>query len=195
MVALDAREHETYAHSFRVRAYTGHLARLAGYTPALLPQLEHAALLHDIGKIAVSDAILLKPGALTQDEWVEMRKHPAAGERILRRVSFLQPAAVIVRHHHEQYDGGGYPDGLAAEQIPLGARIFALADALDAVTSDRPYRKAPGFRAMRDEVRRCSGAQFDPRIADLFLQVPEDTWKRIRDAAERQYFRPALAVT
>ncbi len=180
VAALDARERETYAHSFRVRSYTMHLARQIGYPPALIPQLENAALLHDIGKIAVSDSILLKPGKLTEEEWVEMRKHAVAGEQIIRRISFLESAAPIVRHHHERYDGNGYPDRLAGEQIPLGARIFAIADTLDAMTSDRVYRKSPGLEAAAAEIARCAGAQFDPHIAKMFGQVPLEDWKEIR---------------
>ncbi len=181
VASLDAREHETCAHSFRVRSYTMQLARAIGYPPALLPKLENAALLHDIGKIAVSDSILLKPGKLDGQEWVEMKKHPVAGEQIIRRISFLAGAAPIVRHHHERYDGAGYPDGLAGEQIPLGARVFAFADTLDAMTSDRSYRKAPGFEAALAEVERCAGKQFDPDIARVFLQMPIQTWQEIRN--------------
>lgn len=184
VAALDAREHETFNHSFRVRAYASHLARLVGYPPASMRQLEHGALLHDIGKIAVSDAILLKAGQLTPDEWEEMRKHPEAGERIIRHVAFLSQAAVVVRHHHERYDGGGYPDGLSGEEIPLGARIFTLADTLDAMTSDRPYRNAPGYEIALKEVRRCIGSQFDPDIANVFLSVPIERWRQLRDEAE-----------
>lgn len=195
VVALDAREHETYAHSFRVRAYTTHLASLIGYTPALLAQLEHAALLHDIGKIAISDAILLKPDALTDEEWADMKKHPVAGEQMLRRVAFLKPAAPIVRHHHERYDGAGYPDSLYGEQIPLGARLFAFADTLDAITSHRPYRQARGYQVVQEEIRRCMGTQFDPHIAKIFLQVPEETWRTIRTTVERQYCQPAICVS
>ena len=187
VAALDAREHETYAHSFRVRAYTIHLARLVGYPPALIPQLENAALLHDIGKIAVSDLILLKPGKLTPEEWVEMKKHSIVGEQILKRISFLQPAAPIIRHHHERIDGTGYPDGLRSEQIPLGARIFAFADTLDAMTSDRFYRKALGFDAVPDEIRRCSNTQFDPRIAEVFRQIPLTTWLELRRQVEQEH--------
>ena len=124
VAALDSREHETFSHSLRVRAYTRYLARRAGYPPALLPSLEQGALLHDIGKIAVADAILLKPAKLTAEEWVEMRKHPLAGDEILKRVPFLRPASAIVRHHHERFDGTGYPDGLKGAEIPLGARLF-----------------------------------------------------------------------
>lgn len=184
VASLDAREHETYAHSFRVRSYTIRLAREVGYPPALLPQLDQAALLHDIGKIAVRDSILLKPGKLTDDEWVEMKQHCVAGEQILNRVSFLQPAAGIIRHHHERFDGRGYPDGLAAEEVPLGARIFAFADTMDAMTSDRPYRNAPGWQATFEEIRRCAGTQFDPYIAEAYLSISIDEWKSLRQEIE-----------
>jgi putative nucleotidyltransferase with HDIG domain len=180
VLALDAREHETYAHSLRVRAYTLHLARLVSYPPALLTPLAHAALLHDIGKIAVADSILLKPGRLTEDEWRQMRRHVLAGEQILERIPFLRPSAAVVRHHHERYDGKGYPNGLAGEQIPLGARLFTLADTLDAMTSDRTYRKALALSDVQAEVARQRGRQFDPQIADLFLKIPEEVWKRVR---------------
>ena len=183
VAALDAREHETFSHSFRVRAYTRYLARRGGYPPALLPSLEQGALLHDIGKIAVADAILLKPGKLTDEEWIEMRKHPTAGDEILKRVPFLRPASAIVRHHHERFDGTGYPDGLKGPEVPLGARLFAVADTLDALTSDRTYRKGPGFEAARMEITRHSGKQFDPHIVDLFLKIPDSTWKQVRAEA------------
>ena len=181
VAALDAREHETFAHSQRVRAYTRLLARRAGYPPALLPSLEQGALLHDIGKVAVADAILLKPGKLTPEEWVEMRKHSVAGDAILKRVPFLRPAGAIVRHHHERFDGTGYPDCLKGAEIPLGARLFTVADTLDAMTSDRAYRKSPGIEAARLEIERFSGRQFDPNIVDLFLKIPSSTWLQLRD--------------
>jgi putative nucleotidyltransferase with HDIG domain len=186
VLALDAREHETYAHSLRVRAYTLHLARLVSYPPALLPALGHAALLHDIGKVAVADSILLKAGKLTEEEWVQMRRHVLAGEQILNRIPFLKPSAPVVRHHHERYDGKGYPSGVGGEQIPLGARLFTLADTLDAMTSDRAYRKAMGLSEVRAEVSRQRGEQFDPQIADLFLKVPEGVWLEVRDSVEQQ---------
>ena len=187
VASLDAREHETYAHSFRVRSYTLRLARQVGYPPALLPQLEQAALLHDIGKIAVRDSILLKPAKLSEEEWVEMKKHTIAGEVILNRVSFLRPATGIIRHHHERVDGKGYPDGLAGEDIPLGARIFAFADTMDAMTSDRPYRKAPGWEAALKEIQRCAGSQFDLKIAEAFFEISLENWKSIRrEIEERQ---------
>jgi putative nucleotidyltransferase with HDIG domain len=183
VAALDAREHETFSHSHRVRAYTRHLARRAGYPPALLPSLEQGALLHDIGKVAVADAILLKPAKLTTEEWVEMRKHSVAGDEILKRVPFLRPASAVVRHHHERFDGTGYPDGLKGVEIPLGARLFTVADTLDAMTTDRTYRQAPGFEAARAEIQRCSGKQFDPHIVDLFLRIPPATWMKAREEA------------
>ena len=183
VAALDAREHETFSHSLRVRAYTRYLARRGGYPPALLPSLEQGALLHDIGKIAVADAILLKPAKLTEEEWIEMRKHPTAGDEILKRVPFLRPASAIVRHHHERFDGSGYPDGLKGAEIPLGARLFTVADTLDALTSDRTYRKGPGFEVARTEIERHSGKQFDPHIVDLFLKIPNSTWKQVRAEA------------
>jgi response regulator RpfG family c-di-GMP phosphodiesterase len=180
--ALDAREHETFAHSLRVRAYTLHLARLVSYPPAFMPQLGHAALLHDIGKIAVADSILLKPSELTEKEWLQMRRHVLAGEEMLNRIPFLRPSAPVVRHHHERFDGKGYPDGLAGERIPLGARLFSLADTLDAMTSDRVYRKATGLPEVYAEVSRQRGVQFDPQIADLFLKTPERVWQQVRDS-------------
>jgi putative nucleotidyltransferase with HDIG domain len=183
VAALDTREHETFSHSLRVRAYTRYLARRAGYPPALLPALEQGALLHDIGKIAVADAILLKPAKLTAEEWVEMRKHPIAGDDILHRVPFLRPASAVVRHHHERFDGSGYPDALKGAAIPLGARLFTVADTLDAMTSDRSYRKGPGFEAARTEIQRNSGKQFDPQIVELFLKISAATWMKVRAEA------------
>jgi len=184
VLALDAREHETCAHSLRVRAYTLHLARLVNYPPALLTSLGHAALLHDIGKIAVADSILLKPGRLTEEEWVQMRQHVRAGDQILSRIPFLQASAAVVRHHHERYDGTGYPAGVAGEQIPLGARLFTVADTLDAMTSHRAYRQAVGLEEVYAEVARGRGRQFDPQIADLFLKIPLDTWRQLRNSIE-----------
>ena len=184
--ALDAREHETCAHSFRVRAYTMHLARLAGYPWSMQSALEHAALLHDIGKIAISDAILLKPAKLTPEQFEEVKKHPVIGEQILSHIEFLRPAAKIVRHHHERFDGGGYPDALAGDRIPLGARLFAVADTLDAMLSDRCYRKAPGYQAARKEILTCSGTQFDPFVVDLFAEVPEEVWHELCRAADQE---------
>jgi len=183
--ALDAREHETCAHSFRVRAYTMHLARLARYPWSFQPALENAALLHDIGKIAISDSILLKPAKLTSEQFEEVKKHSVIGEQILSHIEFLRPAAKIVRHHHERFDGAGYPDGLSADRIPLGARLFTVADTLDAMLSDRCYRQAPGYQAARAEILRCGGTQFDPDVVELFAAVPEQAWQELRIGAEQ----------
>lgn len=191
VAALDAREHETFTHSFRVRAYTMQIARLAGYPPALLAQLEYASLLHDVGKIAVPDSILLKPGKLTAEEYQQMKIHPLVGEEILNRVTFLRVASVTVRHHHERFDGTGYPDGLAGDQIPLGARIFTLADTLDAITSDRCYRKAQSFEAAATEIERCSGSQFDPRLVAVFRDVNVRTWEQRRTEVDSIYSQTA----
>lgn len=194
VAALDAREHETCVHSFRVRAYTAYLARLVGYPPSMLPQLENAALLHDIGKIAISDTILLKPGKLTEEEFLLMQSHTWLGQEILQKIAFLQPASRIIRHHHEKFDGTGYPDRLAGEDIPLGSRIFAFADTLDAMTSDRCYRVAPGVKAAREEIIRCTGKQFDPHLTPIFAAVSDETWKEIRAQVEEERFVETTAA-
>jgi putative nucleotidyltransferase with HDIG domain len=181
VTSLDAREHETRAHSQRVREYTLTLAREIGLREEEMVQVGRGALLHDVGKIGVPDSILLKPGKLTAEEWIEMKKHPAIGFEILRSIKFLEPAAEIVLSHQERWDGKGYPNGLGGKDIPLGARIFAVADTLDAMTSDRPYRKALTYGAALDEIRRCSGTQFDPRVAEVFLSMPPDLWKNIHE--------------
>jgi putative nucleotidyltransferase with HDIG domain len=181
VTSLDAREHETQAHSQRVREYTLTLAREIGLKEEDLVPVGRGALLHDVGKIGVPDSILLKPGKLTSEEWVEMKKHPAIGFEILRSIKFLESAAEIVLSHQERWDGKGYPNGLEGPDIPLGARIFAVVDTLDAMTSDRPYRKALSYQAALDEIRRCSGTQFDPRVVEAFLGMPSDLWKNIHD--------------
>jgi len=167
--ALDLREHETGAHSKRVACHTLVLARRFIAEAPLLRQIYWGALLHDIGKIGVPDAILCKPGALTKSEREVMRGHPASGFAVLRGVRFMAGAAQIVLSHQERYDGGGYPQGLAGEAIPLGSRLFAVIDTLDAITSERPYRAAQPFDAAKDEIVRCAGAQFDPRAVETFL--------------------------
>jgi len=171
VAALDAREHETSSHSHRVREYTLMLARTLGLQDDLLLHLGRGALLHDVGKIGVRDSILLKPGKLTDSEWVEMRKHPQIGYDILQNIEFLAPAAEMVLCHQERYDGSGYPNGLAGAGIPIGARIFAVVDTLDAMTSTRPYRKALSFETAVTEIRDQSGTQFDPFIVDAFFSM------------------------
>jgi putative nucleotidyltransferase with HDIG domain len=183
--ALDAREHETQAHSQRVREYTLALARNLGLRHDDLIHTGRGALLHDVGKIGVRDSILLKSGKLNKQEWVEMRKHPQIGYNILQSIEFLSPAAEIVLCHQERFDGKGYPNGLAGEDIPLGARIFAVVDTLDAMTSDRPYRKATSFETARKEIRACSGTQFDPHVVDVFLGMPPESWIAIHDSVNR----------
>jgi putative nucleotidyltransferase with HDIG domain len=185
MVAtLEAREPETYAHSFRVRAYAMHLAELMNYPATQLPRLAYAGLLHDIGKIAVSDAVLLKPGKLTAEEFKALQVHPIAGERIIQRMGFLQEEAKLIRHHHEHWNGRGYPDGLRGNQIPFGARLFAVADTLDAMTSNRCYRAALTLTDARKEIAACAGAQFDPEVARAFATVAPETWLALREQAD-----------
>lgn len=175
VAALDAREHETGDHSQRVVRYTLATARRMRLPEAELPDLGRGALLHDIGKIGVPDAILLKLGKLSPDEWAVMRKHPQIGFNILRSVDFLARPAEMVLSHQERYDGTGYPRGLAGDQIPLSARIFALADTYDALTSNRPYRPRVSPEAARAEIEQHVGTQFDPACAAAFLSltVPE----------------------
>jgi len=171
--ALDAREHETSDHSQRVVRYTLAIARRLGISEKELPDIGRGALMHDIGKIGVPDAILLKPDKLTPEEWTEMRKHPQIGHSILRSIDFLQVPAEIVLCHQERFDGRGYPRGLAGDAIPIGSRIFAIADAFDAMTNDRPYRKGGGVDAARAEIARYAGTQFDPRSAEAFLSMSD----------------------
>jgi response regulator RpfG family c-di-GMP phosphodiesterase len=178
--ALDAREHETGDHSQRVVRVTVGIARKMGLSEPLLSDIGRGALLHDIGKIGVPDAILLKPGPLTPAEWVEMRKHPEVGFSIIKNIPFLRIPAEIVLSHQERFDGGGYPRGLKADAIHVGARIFAIADTIDAITSDRPYRKGAPFDAAREEIRRCSGTQFDPRVVEALLQISTDEMEVLR---------------
>ncbi|HLV00436.1 MAG TPA: HD domain-containing phosphohydrolase [Acidobacteriota bacterium] len=179
--ALDAREHETQCHSLRVQAYTLRLAQELDFEEDQLTDLGRGALLHDIGKIGVSDSILLKPGNLTPSEWEEMRKHPAIGYEIVSGIKFLENCAQLILCHHERYDGRGYPAGLRGEQIPLEARIFAVIDTYDAITSNRPYRQALSSDHARAEIQVQSGSQFDPRIVELFLRISQEDLDRIAD--------------
>jgi len=182
--ALDARDKETEGHSRRVVAYTVALATRLNVAPELLDTIRRGALLHDIGKIGVPDAILRKPGPLTDEEWTIMRRHPELGERILAGISFLHGPAQIVRSHQERWDGRGYPEGLAGEAIPLGARIFGAADTFDAITSDRAYRAAQPYAVARAEIEAGAGTQFDPQVVASFLQIPEDEWTRLRSDSQ-----------
>lgn len=172
--ALDLREHHTGMHSQRVREYTLLIAEQLGVSEQARHDIAYGALLHDVGKIAVPDHILLKRGRLTDDEWTEVRKHPEEGYRIIRRVPFLRNAAEIVRAHHERLDGSGYPRGLKGSQIPLGARLFAVADAYDALTSDRPYRAASVYEHAAAEIMAGLGSHFAPTAVAAFFAVPRE---------------------
>lgn len=167
--ALDAREHETGLHSKRVACHTLILARRFTDEHDKLQQIYWGALLHDIGKIAIPDAILLKQDKLTDDEWRVMRTHPQRGYDIVAAVPFMQEAAQIILRHEERYDGKGYPDGLSGENIPWGARLFAVIDTLDAITNDRPYRKAMSFAVAKEEIVKYAGQQFDPQAVEALL--------------------------
>jgi ribonuclease P protein subunit RPR2 len=178
--AVEARDAYTGKHAERVAAYGLEIARAHGMAASDETQVEFGFLLHDIGKVAISDAILHKPGRLTRPERDEMRRHPVIGEEIVRGIEFLGDARQVVRSHHERWDGSGYPDGLAGERIPLPARVFAVADTLDAVTSDRPYRAASSFEQARAVIEAGAGTQFDPEVARTFAEIPDERLEEIR---------------
>jgi len=178
IAALDAREHDTEVHSLRVRAYTLRLAQELGIPPARQRMLALGALLHDIGKIGVPDAVLLKPGRLSDAEWQQIRQHPELGRRILASVPFLgAEAADIVYAHHERFDGKGYPQGLVGSAIALGARIFAVVDVYDALTTPRPYHLPVPYDRARTEIEDDSGTHFDPEVVRAFLRIPRTEWE------------------
>ena len=178
--ALATREVGTELHSRRVHAYSIALARAHGLPEAELDALGRGVLLHDIGKIGISDAILLKPGPLTPEEWTIMRSHPSVGRQLLERIPFLRDAIPVVYHHHERWDGTGYPLGLAGPAIPMGARIFAVADAFDAMTFDRPYSTAITMQAARERIREAAGTHFDPDVVATFLALPLEMFEEAR---------------
>ncbi|MDW8104290.1 MAG: response regulator [Armatimonadota bacterium] len=178
--ALETREREIEGHCERVTAYTMVLAEAMGVPHHLHPHIERGALLHDVGKIGIPDHILFKNGPLTAAEWEIMRQHPVIGYHMCVKVRALRQAAEeVVLCHHEQWDGSGYPRGLRGEEIPLGARLFAVADTLDAMTSDRPYRKALPLEKAYEEIERCTGTQFDPHVVKVFLSIPTRVWATI----------------
>jgi len=177
---LGFKRYETFQHSKRVAAYCRLFAEHCGLDTATLDHLELGALLHDIGKIGIPRNVLLKPGPLNDDEWAVMRSHPSIGHRLMARFNELTEESQIVHAHHERFDGAGYPQGLAGQEIPLGARIFSIVDTLDAITSDRPYRPAASLAVARSEISKMSGSQFDPRLVEIFLQIPEDQMAEIR---------------
>ncbi len=184
--ALDTRDIETGFHSQRVKFFTLELAKRYGILESeVLLDIERGALIHDIGKIGVPDSILRKPGKLTPEEWEIMKKHPVFGYNIIKGIKKLQNPGKIVLYHHERYDGNGYPSGKKGKDIPIEARIFAVADTLDAMTSDRPYRKAFSYEYTYEEILRCSGTQFDPEIVELFKTIPLEKWKKISEEIEK----------
>jgi putative nucleotidyltransferase with HDIG domain len=180
ILALDLREHETGYHSYRVTEYAINLGKHMKLSDGELSIIAKGALLHDIGKIGVPDNILLKPDKLTDEEWDLMRKHAEFGYELLKKIDFLEESARIVHTHHERYDGQGYPAGLSGEEIPLGARIFSVVDALDAMTSRRTYRKAIPFEDAVEKIAEASGTQFDPEVIDVFVKIPAEEWKDIK---------------
>ena len=185
VTALDVRDQETRGHSVRVAHHSVDIARLLGVKDdEELLTFYRGALMHDVGKIGVPDAILLKPAKLTEEEWEFMRRHPALGYRILAQVPYLRPAAKIVLAHHERWDGDGYPRRLKGEDIPLGARIFAICDTYDAIISDRPYRKGQSPDAALTEILRCAGTQFDPKVVEAF-EAAFPRWREEDQTANR----------
>jgi putative nucleotidyltransferase with HDIG domain len=192
--ALDAREHETSDHSQRVVKYTEAIAERLGLRGPELEEIGRGALLHDIGKIGVPDAVLLKPAKLTPDEWTEMRRHPDIGFDMIRSIEFLSTPAAIVLSHQEKFDGTGYPRKLRREEIHIGARIFAVADTLDAMTSDRPYRRGTTFENAVDEIQRCAGSQFDPEVVRAFMDIGVKNLRRIKEDMAAAKAREASQV-
>jgi putative nucleotidyltransferase with HDIG domain len=178
--AVEARDAYTSKHAERVTAYALEIARAHGTPLAETSEIEFGFLLHDIGKVAINDAILYKPGPLSDEEREAMRRHPVIGADIVRGIDFLGAAADVIRSHHERWDGGGYPDGLAGEQIPLAARVFAVADVFDALTTERPYRPASSLAEARATIISESGTHFDPQVVDAFASLPSEFFEQIR---------------
>lgn len=181
ILALDLRESETGYHSYRVTEYALNLGRHMNLSESELSVLAKGALLHDIGKIGVPDSILLKPGKLTDEEWDVMRKHAELGYTMLKEIEFLEESAAIVYSHHEHFDGKGYPKGLSGEEIPIGARIFSIVDAYDAMTSKRAYRDEISSSEAIERIKEAAGTQFDPEIVDVFVKIDLSVWEEIKE--------------
>ncbi len=181
--ALETRDHETHGHSERVVTFSLRIGYELGLNRKQLRDLEFGALLHDVGKIGVPDAILRKPAKLTDEEWQKMRLHPALGQEILRDVSFLEGAAKVVSQHHEKWNGAGYPFALQGEEIDINARIFAVADAFDAIISNRVYSRGRSFEDAVIEITKCSGGHFDPQVVEAFLKVPREDWELLNESS------------
>ena len=179
---MDAKDTYTHGHSSRVAAYSREIARRAGFSEAEQDSIFMMGILHDVGKIGIQDAIINKEGRLTDEEYAAIKTHPAMGAEILGHITDYPELAIGARWHHERYDGCGYPDGLAGDDIPEVARIIAVADSYDAMTSNRSYRGAMAQDVVRAEIARCSGSQFDPRFADVMLQmIDEDAEYTMRE--------------
>ena len=183
--AIDLRDSETAGHSKRVAVYSSEIAKQLGATEQELKTIARGAWLHDIGKLATPDAILLKPGALNQEEWRIMKQHAEIGYDLVKRIPFLAEAAEIIWAHHERWDGSGYPRGLQRNGIPPGARIFAVADTVDAMTSDRPYRSALSFEKAQEEIRAGAGRLYDSQVVNAFLEHEIEKWKAVRHSIDR----------
>jgi putative nucleotidyltransferase with HDIG domain len=192
--ALDYKDRETEGHSKRVTAYTMAIANRMGIPKEQIETIARGAFLHDIGKMAIPDNILNKPGKLTPDEVVIMREHCYLGYKLVQKIPVLKEAAEIVYSHQERFDGTGYPRGLKGEEIPLGARIFSVADTFDAITSDRAYRPKQTPQAARVEIQRCSGSQFDPEVVGVFLEMPIAIWEDLRKDIDAQNDRVAYST-
>ncbi|HYO98944.1 MAG TPA: HD domain-containing phosphohydrolase [Pyrinomonadaceae bacterium] len=185
--ALETRDRETHGHSERVVSFSLRLGRELNLRGEELRSLEFGALLHDIGKIGVPDAILHKPAQLCEEEWVNMRRHPLHGQQILQGINFLEGAARVVGQHHEKWDGTGYPQGLRGKEIDLNARIFAVADAFDAITSDRVYRAGRSYEVAVGELEEFAGRQFDPEVVAAFHRIPRAEWDELREVSLRKW--------
>jgi ribonuclease P protein subunit RPR2 len=183
--AVEARDAYTGRHAERVAAYGLALAEVYGMRLGDAPEIEFGFLLHDAGKVAVPDAILFKPGPLTETERLVMQQHPVTGSEIVRDIEFLGAARDVIRSHHERWDGGGYPDGLAGEAIPLSARVFAVADTLDALTTRRPYRDPSPLSEARRIIDEDSGTHFDPDVVAAFRRMPDSAIEEIRERIGR----------
>src|SRR5437899_291914 len=192
--ALDLKDAETEGHSKRVTAFTIAIARAMGLPNDHIRVIARGAFLHDIGKMAIPDAILRKPGALNPEEVAIMREHCYRGYQMLKKIPFLQEACDIVYAHQERFDGTGYPRGLKGKEIPLGARMFAVADTLDAITSDRPYRPAQSLSAAREEIKRWAGRQFDTEVVRKFLEMPGSIWEDLRKEIDSKIYRFAYST-
>jgi response regulator RpfG family c-di-GMP phosphodiesterase len=192
--AIDLRDNPTAGHSRRVFLYSIEIAKAMGGLESQMRNIAMGAWLHDIGKLAIPDAILLKPGPLTDEERGIMQRHAQIGYDLVKGIAFLADAAEIIFAHHERCDGSGYPRGLKSQEIPAGARVFAVADTFDAMTSDRPYRRALPFQASREVIERGAGKLYDSRVARVFLGIPDETWEGIRrQTADIQAFAFATA--